>query len=138
MIIPRKKVLYIEDSDAMISLAAAMLDEYYEVDGIINFNEGLAAICDNTRLQSYDALLIDLSFPNTGESGSSLIKEAQKRNYSRPIVLCSGWSIEKMKKEGLERVIYLKKPFSYEILQKSLWGLQPTEEEMDSFGRFSF
>jgi excisionase family DNA binding protein len=103
----RRRVLVVDDEDAIRDAIASALLEAYDVDTAVS---GPAAI-EQLRSIDYDLLITDLKMP--GMDGLSVIREARRRKSDLHVLIITGQSSEASAIEALNMGVngYLTKPF---------------------------
>jgi PAS domain S-box-containing protein len=99
---PSKRILYIDDEEALVFLAARMLSKLgYVVD---SHTEAEAAL-EKLRLspESYDAVVTDLSMPNM--SGFDVAREALRIRADLPVIMTSGYIRQEDQRRAVEEGI---------------------------------
>jgi excisionase family DNA binding protein len=103
----RRRILIVDDEQAVRDLVAKALGESYNVDTVA---DGPTAI-ERLRATTYDLLITDLKMP--GMDGLSVIREARRRTQALPIIIITGYSTEASAIEAINLGVsgYLTKPF---------------------------
>lgn len=132
-----KKILIIEDDDALrATLAAALESENFKVLTASDGEEGFKLACQET----VDLISLDLVLPS--KTGLEICKELRKKNILTPIIMMTG-----QKQEELDKVLglelggddYLLKPFGIkEYLARVNAVLRRTSPEEKEIVEFLF
>ena len=120
-VVPRCKVLLVEDDAAVSALTTEMLQELgYSVAHAASGREGLAILA--TERRSIGLILSDVMMPG-GMDGLSFVRELRKDGVVLPVVLVSGHA-ESIRREA-ERagIMLLAKPYRIDELGRLLAGV---------------
>lgn len=109
---PRKKVLYVEDDETLAFLTCDNLETEFEVTHYNSGKKALEAFCSNT----FDICVLDIMMPEM--DGFELATEIRKRNQDIPIIFLSAKTLKEDRIKGLKIGAddYLVKPYSIEEL----------------------
>lgn len=103
-----RKILIIDDDKTILRLLSRIIKkEGFEVDTANSVKDGSAYLNKN----SYGLIICDLQLPKG--SGISIFEKTYKKNLDTPFVFISGYAVDELSKEILERSAgFLAKPFS--------------------------
>lgn len=87
-VIPRKRVLVVDDEDVVLRIIQNALQQHHDVDVALGGEEGLA-LFDQTP---YDLVLIDLGMPHM--PGDQVAKVIKKKNAQVMTLLITGWNLD--------------------------------------------
>jgi DNA-binding response OmpR family regulator len=101
------KVLLVDDEIEFVSTLAQRLEiRGYQSSVAHDGEQALTMVAEN----SYDVLIVDLMLP--GMTGLEVLQEMNRRNYSIPVILCTGRGSTQEGMEGMRSGAfdYLMKP----------------------------
>ena len=106
--ISNRKILLIDDDIAILRLVSRIIKkEGFEVDTANSIKAGSAYLNKN----SYGLIICDLQLPKG--SGISIFEKKYKKNLDTPFIFISGYAVNDLSKEILERSAgFMSKPFS--------------------------
>ncbi len=115
----RKRILVVEDDQAIVALLEDVLAEEYEVDEAWDCFSAL----DHLEHEAYDLLVVDVGLP--GRDGAELVQEATARGLHRlkPILMISAYDrlLERVKRLPIQGT--LRKPFRLADLERKVCTL---------------
>ena len=108
----KKKILYVEDDEALGFLTADQLQQHFDVSLCIDGMEGLELF----KTEHFDLCILDVMLPKM--DGFELAGEIRKRNHHVPIIFLSAKTLKEDRIKGLKMGAddYLVKPYSMEEL----------------------
>lgn len=112
-------VMVVDDEEMLLSLTAQMLQHLgYQVSAFREAEEALAAF--RARPEEFDMVITDQTMPRL--SGERLAEEIEGLRPGTPVILCSGYSAEILRKSGdlTQGRRVLPKPFSLAQLQSAV------------------
>ena len=109
-------LLIVDDDNNIRATLHDLLDQNHEIHTADRAEQALAYL----DLQSYDAVLTDISMP--GLSGREILKCVQDKHPTTPVIVISGVSDEKDAQELLESgaFAYLAKPFELTEIEETV------------------
>jgi CheY-like chemotaxis protein len=114
----RKTILIVEDEEYVRDFMTLLLKDEYD---IIPAANGIEAINQINTHSSIDLILLDLHMP--GINGLDLLRTL-RREVSKQfsVIIVTAYSTPEIKKEAVELGVkdFVSKPFSVEILEKSI------------------
>ena len=87
-VVPRKRVLVVDDEDVVLRIVESALRAHHEVDVALSGEEAL----DLFNQKEYDLALIDLGMP--GMPGDQVAKIIKERNAQAMTLMVTGWKLD--------------------------------------------
>lgn len=119
-VLPRGRLLYIEDDPDISSMTIEVLSDAYDVDHAPDAEEGLRRALQ----RRYDAMLVDRRLP--GMDGVAFIRAVRTAHITTPILMLTALGTVDDRVSGLDGGAndYLVKPFEYDELLARLRALR--------------
>ena len=115
-----KKILYVEDDQASLTLMAHLLRKDYEIDGVQNAEQAIKM----AQSKQYDLVLMDIKLGPIGMSGLEVAREIRKiPDYEDiPIIAVTAYAMagdrENLLKNGCDD--YVSKPLDFGKLKMAI------------------
>jgi DNA-binding response OmpR family regulator len=110
----RKRVLLIDDDDAVVDCLTLALEDSYEVLAARNGREALEVLAE----EGVDAVLLDLMMPVL--DGPGFLRECRERHIEVPVLVVSAGMDLATRLGTLGANDYVQKPFKLDVLEEKL------------------
>lgn len=110
----RKRVLLVDDDDAVVHSLTLALEDSYEVLAARNGREALEVL----EGEGVDAVLLDLMMPVL--DGPGFLRECRARHIEVPVLVVSAGMDLDTRMKALGASDYVQKPFKLEVLEEKL------------------